>query len=343
MRAGPERVAGHDPYGDEIERDQRQQAGDDQPLVERRHHVPHARAGLDEAAADDRCKDRHAAERERIDHRGHRRRGDHQRAERHRRDQRHGIGLEQVGGHAGAVADVVTDVVGDHRRIARIVFGNAGLDLADEVGADVGTLREDASAQTREDRDQRCTEREPEQRLQQVGQVGGGRELAEPGDEPEEDADAEQAEPDHQHAGDRTAFERDGERRRDALRGGLRSTHVGSHRDVHADEAACPRQHRAEHEADRCLGAQEHADEDREHHADDGDRLVLPCEVGGGPLLHGAGDFLHARVPGRLGENPAALHETINDRSQAAGEREVKRHRRGHQGVPSSFGAVSLE
>ena len=71
------------------------------------------------------------------------------------------------------------------------------------------------------------------------------------GDEPEEDADAEQAEPDHQHAGDRAALEGDVERRADALRGGLRGAHVGAHRDVHADEAAGARQHRAEHEADR--------------------------------------------------------------------------------------------
>ena len=51
---------------------------------------------------------------------------------------RDGVGLEQVGGHAGAVADVVADVVGDHGRVARVVLGDARLDLADEVGADVG-------------------------------------------------------------------------------------------------------------------------------------------------------------------------------------------------------------
>ena len=58
----------------------------------------------------------------------------------HGGDQRDGVGLEQVGGHAGAVADVVADVVGDHRRVARVVLGDAGLDLADQVGADVGAL-----------------------------------------------------------------------------------------------------------------------------------------------------------------------------------------------------------
>ena len=62
-------------------------------------------------------------------------------AEHHGGDDGHGVGLEQVGGHAGAVADVVADVVGDHRRVARVVFGDAGLDLADQVSADVGTRK----------------------------------------------------------------------------------------------------------------------------------------------------------------------------------------------------------
>src|SRR5438046_3109855 len=39
----------------------------------------------------------------------------------HRRDERYLVGLEEVGGHARAVTDVVTDVVGDHRSVARVV------------------------------------------------------------------------------------------------------------------------------------------------------------------------------------------------------------------------------
>ena len=85
------------------------------------------------------------------------------RAEQHHGDGRDGVGLEQVGGHAGAVADVVADVVGDHGGVSRVVLGDAGLDLADEVGADVGGLREDAAAEPREDGDQRATEREADE------------------------------------------------------------------------------------------------------------------------------------------------------------------------------------
>ena len=63
----------------------------------------------------------------------------------------------------GAVADVVADVVRDHGRVARVVLGDAGLDLPDEVGADVGGLGVDAAAEAREDRDERAAEREPDE------------------------------------------------------------------------------------------------------------------------------------------------------------------------------------
>jgi hypothetical protein len=86
------------------------------------------------------------------------------------RDRDHGdaerddIGLEQIGGHAGAVADIVADIVGDHGGVAGIVLGDSGLDLAHQIGADVGGLGEDAAAETREDRDQRGAEGERRQR-----------------------------------------------------------------------------------------------------------------------------------------------------------------------------------
>ena len=89
-------------------------------------------------------------------------------AEQHHGDRGHGVGLEEVRGHAGAVADVVADVVGDHGRVARVVLGDAGLDLADEVGADVGGLGEDAAAESSEDRDQRAAEAQADQRVDRV-------------------------------------------------------------------------------------------------------------------------------------------------------------------------------
>ena len=60
----------------------------------------------------------------------------------------------------GDVADVVADVVGDRGRVARVVLGDAGLDLADEVGADVGGLGVDAAADAGEQGDRRRAEPE---------------------------------------------------------------------------------------------------------------------------------------------------------------------------------------
>ena len=136
------------------------------------------------------------------------------RGEHHRGDHGHGIGLEQVRGHAGAVAHIVTDVVGDRGRVARIVLGNASLDLADEVGADVGALGEDAAAETREDRDQRGAEAQRHQRVDDAAACRSHAHRA--GQDPEIDGDAEQGEPGHQHAGDRARLEGDVEAGRQA-------------------------------------------------------------------------------------------------------------------------------
>jgi hypothetical protein len=65
---------------------------------------------------------------------------------RERRGQDHGADvlggrrLEEVGTAARAVADVVADEVRDDGRVARVVLGDARLDLADEVGADVAAF-----------------------------------------------------------------------------------------------------------------------------------------------------------------------------------------------------------
>ena len=116
----------------------------------------------------------------------------------HGGDDRHGVGLEQVGGHAGAVADVVAHVVGDHGRVAGVILGDAGFDLAHQVGADVGALGEDAAAETGEDGDQRAAEAERHHGLQHRADVVGGRRAA--AQEEVVARDAEQAEADHQHA-----------------------------------------------------------------------------------------------------------------------------------------------
>ena len=74
-----------------------------------------------------------------------------------------GGGLEDVGTAAGAVADVVADEVRDDGWVAWVVFGDAGFDLADEVGADVGGLGVDAAAELGEESDERGTEAEADE------------------------------------------------------------------------------------------------------------------------------------------------------------------------------------
>ena len=161
----------------------------------------------------------------------------------HRGRRRHAVGLEQVGRHARAVADVVADVVRDHGRIARIVLGDVGLDLADQVGADVGALGEDAAAQAREDGDQRAAEGESDQR---VGLLVALR--VHHGDDRRE---REQAQADHHQARHRAALEGQREGLAEAVARRLRDAHVRAHRDVHADEAGGRARQRAEHEAAR--------------------------------------------------------------------------------------------
>ena len=84
--------------------------------------------------------------------------GRERRPEDHRADVLGGRRLEEVGAAAGAVADVVAHEVRDDGRVARVVLGDPGLDLADEVGADVGGLRVDAAAELGEERDERGAE-----------------------------------------------------------------------------------------------------------------------------------------------------------------------------------------
>ena len=152
QRAVDHHALTHHRGGDRVERDSGKAAGDDQAAIQRVHDLA-AFARLDEVGADDGGDDGEAAEYQRVDDR-FRRTGDQQAAQQHGGDDGDRVGLEQVGGHAGAVADVVTDVVGNHGGVARVVFRDAGFDLADQVGANVGAFGKDAAAESGEDGDQ---------------------------------------------------------------------------------------------------------------------------------------------------------------------------------------------
>ncbi len=226
--------------------------------------------------------------------------------EQHAGHERDRVGLEEVGRHAGVVADVVADVVGDHGRVARVVLGNARLDLADEVGADVGALREDAAAEPGEDRDQRAAEGEADERVH-------GRILGDAADAQGAvvAGDAEQAEADDEDARHGAALEGDVEGLREAGAARLGDARVGAHRRVHADVAGDGREHGADDEAERDLPAEvvrpDARDEQqrRDDDGDDADRAVLAVEVCRGTLLDRRLDLAHPLVAGRLLQHPA--------------------------------------
>ncbi len=293
-------VVGHQPVGERVERDGRQYAGHDQAAIQRVHDLA-ALARLDEEGADDGGDDGEAAQHQRIDHGIGTGIRHQQAAEQHGGDDGHRVGLEQVGRHAGAVADVVAHVVGDHGRVARVVFGDACFDFADQVGADVSALGEDAAAETGEDGDQRTAEAQADQCMRRLG-----RGCAHVGEERVIASDPEQSQAHHQHAGDRAAFERDVERGIEAFLGGFGGAHIGAHRDVHADEARCAREQGADGETDGSLPAERNENGDEQHHADDGDGGILPLQVGGGAFLYRSGDALHLCATGRFAQYPLA-------------------------------------
>ncbi len=206
-------------------------------------------------------------------------------------DDRADVGLEDVGAHAGGVADAVTDVVGDDARVARIVLGDARLDLADQVGADVGGLGVDAAADTGEQGDRRGAHGEA------VDVLGG---LDVTIDE-EGHTDADEAEGGDREAHDGAAVERDGERLGLAgLTRRLGGAHVGAGRGLHADETAG---HRADGTAEKGKGGSEaHAESDQEEDEKDkqSQDTVLAAEKGHGTGMDGVGNLPHRLVANRL-------------------------------------------
>ncbi len=70
-------------------------------------------------------------------------------------DDGHLVRFENVSGHTGAVAHVVSNQIRNHGRVAWVVLWNASLDFSHEIGAYVGCLRIDAATDTHEQR-QKC-------------------------------------------------------------------------------------------------------------------------------------------------------------------------------------------
>lgn len=286
-----------DRCGHQGERDDR---GDEEPAVDRAHP---AAVGPARSHSEDSDHRRHYADRGNDQREGEPGVAEGGLAEDQRGDQRDGVRLEEVGGHTGTVAHVVAHVVGDGRGITRIILRNALFDLADQVGADVGGLGEDAAADTHEHRDERRAEAKSFEDLGRVGRV-----------DQHDTGGAEQTQPHREHAdyatrakSDLHGLVRDGGEilfrlafRRSGFSGRGGDAHIAAHREPHSDVSGGSREHRADQEEDRTPGSlipivrgQQH--EQEEHH--DGEYREgpqLPSEIGIRAFLDRCRDLLHA-------------------------------------------------
>ena len=254
MPLSPVVAAGvHHHVGDERERDRAQDRGDPVAAVQDVHRVLGLLAA-DEEHRDDRGDETEGSDDEREEDPGGRVGpaglegdgvdGD---AEDHRADVLGGGGLEEVGAAAGAVADVVADEVGDDARVARVVFGDAGLDLADEVGAHVRGLGVDTTAELGEEGHEAGAEAVADDQERGVlGAVAAGEAAVDGEDGP----DAEERQGDDEEAGDRATAHGHLDGLDEAAPGGRGDAHVGLDADEHADDAAGHRAGGAQEEGD---------------------------------------------------------------------------------------------
>ncbi len=314
-RDGSAHVAKDQPH-DRNEGDKREDAGGDDALVERAHDVARG-AELDEIGAGDRSQNAHPANGE-GQHHADQSQIDRQdnRGQNHCGNDGHDIGLEQVRRHAGAVADIVADIVGDCCGVARIVLGDARFDLAHHVATHVGALGKDAAAQSGENGDQRGPEAQGDKSVDD-GPVGR---IKPHGQKNEEiDGDAQQAQTGNQQSGHGTRFERQIEPA--GQRGGRRlgDTHIGAHRDVHANEPGSAREHGPDQKADRRIDAEQQPGNDKDDDADNGNGCVLALEIGGGAFADRSGNLLHAGTAGIGGQKRTRCHDAIDDRQDATG------------------------
>ena len=98
-------------------------------------------------------------------------------------------------------------VIGDHRRVARVVLRNTRFDLTDQISADIRALGEDTAAETGKDRDQRAAKGQSNQ-WAEIGS-GAGKQVQ----QYVVASYAEQTEADYQHPGNGAAAKSDFQRR----------------------------------------------------------------------------------------------------------------------------------
>ena len=233
------------------------------------------------------------------------------------------IRFVQIGTHAGDVADVVADIVRDGGRVARVVFGDAGFHLADQVGAHIGRLGVDAAADTGEEGLGRGPHAEGDHRgghMHQFFQFGAmsrnnrhaenlpGLRIVQPGGRIDEfvendvpQADVEQTQAHHDQTHHRSRTKGDPQTMIEILTGTLGRPGGGIRRGAHAEIPAQAAEQTPGQEGDGNKGIlnaekRQHGQNDREAEKDHRHDLVLAKQIRHGTLAHVAGDLFHAVV-----------------------------------------------
>ncbi len=244
------------------------------------------RAGLDGGSAPDRAQDADGPDQEREDDPLVAEAGV---AQDHGRDDGHLIAFKDVGGHAGAVADVVADVVGDRGGVAGVILRDAGLDLAHQVGTDIGRLGVNAAADSHEQCQQGSSEAKAQQDFVSTFTVGH-----------EDERAPQEAQAVGEHAGDRAGAVT---QLQSGTVAGPRSggdPQITPHRQAHPHEADQPGERRSHEKGGRpakghLLGRLGRGPEQsREHNHQRGDRLELPGQIGVGSLADRRADLAHS-------------------------------------------------
>ena len=237
----------------------------------------------------------------------------HRRGKGDRGDHRTAIGFEDVRSHAGNVADIVTDIVGDDGRVARVILGDAGLDLADQVGADVSRLGEDAATDAAEQGNRGAAHGEALDGLDAVR--GATHEVV-------QDANAEQAHRRDGQAHDRAAEEGDVQRFGSALAvGGNGGTDIRLGGGVHADIAGRARAERAERKGKCRIGTEARIQGDNTDDAEYRETLVLAGHEDHRAEMDLVGDLLDPAFAGRGLQNSCIDKEGRDQACNAEADR----------------------
>ena len=259
-----------------------------------------------------------------------RRSGKEGRTQDHRADDLGHGRLEDISATASTVADVVADEVGDDGGVARVVFRDAGFDLAHEVSADIGCFGVDAAAQLSKEGDEGSAERKADDPERCFG-LSRQRALDERIDHPVHDEHAQQTERDDEKAGNGATAQCDGQGLAQAAPRGGGGAAVRPYRDVHAGVARDAREQSAKEEGKRgdepsgglmfvLEEAHDQANDDGNEDGEDGDRRILPAQESGRTDEDAAGDVLHGRGTGVSRQNVPGEPDRENDGRHAADE-----------------------